>query len=165
LKPYMASSASIALRAVFPLYPPIRLHSERHNELYYKFINEFEKPQKFSIRGSDFHDGEPLVVRALPCTRALQRKLLGRGRLQLTTRHILEFSGLFKFPGAKKSFFTDHEEKFDPQSEATLRSSWIDLLPTFLDVPVQTYLCALIHRVFRCRDPNGKRMVYRKAGA
>jgi hypothetical protein len=137
------SKRAISVQAVFPLYPPIRLHSDTHNELYYSFIDEFSKSRQFPVRGTDFQDSDTMSVRVSPCTKALQNHFSSKSELWLKTRHVLVFTGSFRFPGSEKFFFTDHEGKLVHQSEGTLESAWRDLLPSFLDTVIQTYLCAL----------------------
>jgi hypothetical protein len=58
LRPNVRGERAVTVKAFFPLYPPIRFHSDAHNDLYYKFVDEFNKPKSVIIRGTGFHDGE-----------------------------------------------------------------------------------------------------------
>lgn len=153
----------IKIRAVFPLFPPIRLDSVRQINLYKAFVEYFHVPRKIKIRGSFAHDGEELIARTLPCKPAFQNILLARNRFQLKTQHVLEFTGSFKFPGTSKYFFTDHNDRVIPESENKLRSAWRDLLPSHLDLTVQTYLRALNIAFPGAVHPTGNIWYYGKA--
>jgi hypothetical protein len=144
LRPNVRGDGAVTVKAFFPLYPPIRFHSDAHNDLYYKFVDEFKKPKSVIIRGTSFHDGEKMSVRASPCTPTLQKRFFAQSQFGLKTKDVLQFSGSFRFPGSNKFFFEDQKGERVQNTEASLRSSWRGLLPTFLDVTIQTYLCGLI---------------------
>ncbi len=131
-----------AIRAVYPLYPPIRLHSEGNVRLYSEFVQNFAEPKLILVQGSTFHDGEVLTVRVRRCTPSLQKKLFVRSKFGLRTQHFLEFSGTFDFPGTSQYFAEDSSGQTLPMPEATLRSYWLEDLPERLDPTIQTYLCA-----------------------
>ena len=149
------STKAVPVKAFFALYPPVRIHSDAHYALYCKFIDEYEKPKHVSIKGSDFHDGEVLTVRTIPCTPKFHNRFFGQTQFLLQTRHVLEFSGSFNFPGPQKFFFADPKGKSIPKAEPTLRASWVYLLPTLLDVTIQTYFCALIIAFAGAVSPTG----------
>ncbi len=89
------------------------------------------------------HDGELLMVAARSCSLAQKKRLFKNAPYLQTIDRVLEFSGQFEFPGRDKFFLTNHTGKKIKRTNDKSISDWKGLLPSSLELVIQTYLCAL----------------------
>ena len=132
------------VKGAYSIYPPLGIDSEFHKAAYSKFIDHFQTTRHLKIRGSFAHDGEPMSVCIKACPTRFKKKFLKSLPYTQATKHMIEFSGSFKFPGTKKYFVTDHQGHVLPHSRQELYSIWRSELPSHLDLTIQTYLCGLM---------------------
>jgi hypothetical protein len=129
------------VRAVYPIYPPLRYDSEIYVEIYRRLIEYLSTEREICIRGDTSHDGEKLFVQVKKFTKTDEKHLNKKSPWKIYW--MLEFSGSFKFPGSKKYSMKDHTGKVIPTPARELRSHWVSFLPIELDLTIQTYLLAL----------------------
>jgi hypothetical protein len=134
---------SIKLKALYPLCPPFRIHSDSSLNLYNQFLSDFETQKAISIRGSFVHSGEPLAIVLRRCTANQKTRLFSKSRFFETGDPVLEFSGTFQFPGQDKFFATDHTGAKIARTEDQSVAEWKSFLPHDLELTIQSYFCAL----------------------
>jgi hypothetical protein len=138
----MQTSAKI--RALFSLYPPLRHDSKSSSDSYYKFFQDFTEGRHVAIRGSFVHDGELLTVTVRKCTNSQLKRFFSKSPFLKEGDTILEFSGVFEFPGQEKFFLTDSSGAKQQQTEEQAIAWWKATLPGELELTIQSYLCALM---------------------
>jgi hypothetical protein len=133
----------VKLKALYALYPPLKMDSEASTKLYYKLLEDFSAEKPVPLRGT-FHDGERPSVAARPCPAGQRRRYFKKAPFLAAGDAILEFSATLKFPGQEKFFFTDHTGARIQQTREEAVAAWKSHLPLDLELPIQTYLCALM---------------------
>jgi hypothetical protein len=130
------------VRAIYPIYPPLRFDSKIYVEIYRRLVQYLSTEREIYVRGDTSLDGEKLLVRAKKFTKKEEKRLNRASPWKIYW--MLEFSGSFKFPGPKKFNMKDRTGKIIPTPARELRSHWISFLPDELDLTIQTYLLALM---------------------
>jgi hypothetical protein len=130
------------IRAIYPIWPPLRFDSDASVEIYRSFIDYFQTEKQLTVRGGTSHDGEKLFVRTRKFTRADESEL--KKGFPWKVNWVLEFRGTFNFPGVKKFNLKKSDGTIEPTPVKELKDMWVSLLPDDLDLTIQTYLMALI---------------------
>jgi hypothetical protein len=132
------------VRAIYPLYPPLRFDSEFQQNVFWSLCDYFKSARTLKICGSDFHDGEVLRVILSHLSPHLKKTYFEKTLFPKSLGVTLEFHGSFKFPGKKKYFLADQNGKKFSHSAKQLRSIWSSFLPHELGTVIQSYFCALM---------------------
>ncbi|MEH2546499.1 hypothetical protein V1283_003144 [Bradyrhizobium sp. AZCC 2262] len=134
---------STKLKAVYAIHPPLRMDSDISSHLYHQFFNDFERQKTIPIRGSFACNGQLLAVTARACTISQKTRFFSKTPFLQVGDAVLEFTGLFEFPGEDRFFATDQKGAKVAQTTDRTISDWKDLLPHYLELTIQNYFCAL----------------------
>ncbi len=134
---------STKLKALYPLYPPLRMDSEAASNLYHKFFKDFATKRTVPIRGSFVHNGELLAITARPCTAYQKKRQFNKSPFLKVGDAVLEFSATFEFPGQDKFFWTDQAGAKVVCTREQSIADWKSTLSLDLELTIQSYFCAL----------------------
>ena len=132
------------VRALYPLYPPLRIDSDESKALYDELVSYFATTRTARVKGSFVHDGETITIQSRPCTTRERERFFRKAPFLKAGDAVLEFAGTFEFPGEDKFFHTDSAGVKTSETREELESSWRGNVPLDLEATIQTYLCSLM---------------------
>jgi hypothetical protein len=132
------------LKAIYALYPPLRVDSESASKLYHKFVQDFGSKRTIPIRGSFTHNGELLAITTRPCTTSQKKRHFSKSGFLQAGDAVLEFSATFEFPGQQRFFWTDQTGARISRTREQSIADWKSHLALDLELTIQSFFCALI---------------------
>ncbi|MET2826606.1 hypothetical protein [Mesorhizobium shangrilense] len=128
---------------LFALYPALKFQSDFHIATYTKSLEYFRKPREIRLRGIDIHSGERIIVRVKKASKSIKKKYFNELIFYKEGNWLLEFEFESEFPGREKFKITRSDGHDESYTDKELVEFWASVIPSFLDLDIQTYFFAL----------------------
>ncbi|MER8403218.1 hypothetical protein [Mesorhizobium sp. M0185] len=129
--------------ALFALYPPMKFHTNFHYDVYCDTIAYLSTPRTMNILGSEGHRGKSLRVWVEQCSASTKRRYFQDQFVFNSGDTVLRFESSFNFPGRAEFDIKKSDGSETSYSDEELKSIWVSVMPSLLDLDVQTYILSL----------------------